>query len=168
MSTGLGEVQRKIAEILARDVDQAYSVYELCMEVYGAAVEEASRGPLRAAKSLAKKNRSFGWTGSSGFGYVFFNIASVMSYGRARLKSNGSLKDEIRTRLAPGGYAHQYIAFEGGEWWLLTQKWVAEQNNDTARLQELKPMLDAMEEGSEGRRWRQCGRCCAADLVTAI
>lgn len=146
MSRGLGTVQRKIAEVLAASPDDAFTVEELCQQVYAVPAEKKHRvSILRAAKALAEKNRSFGWTGSSGFGYAFFNVASVMSYGRARLKARGRCEDEIRTRLAPGGREHKYI-IEGGEWWLLVQKWTAEQNNDTARLEELKPMLDAMED----------------------
>jgi hypothetical protein len=147
MSRGLGTVQRNIAEVLAANPDDAFTVEELCQQVYTVFAEKKHRvSILRAAKALAEKNRSFGWTGSSAFGYVFFNVASVMSYGRARIKAGGHRYiGDIDGRLAPGERYHKYIA-EGGEWWLLVQKWTAEQNKDTARLRELKPMLDAMEE----------------------
>src|ERR1700693_2983195 len=144
MSRGLGAVQRKIAEVLAANPDEAFPVEELSQQIYAVPAEKKHRvSILRAAKAL--KNRSFGWTGSSGFGYVFFNVASVMSYGRARLKARGHWAGDIDARLAPGGDHYKDIG-EGGQWWLRVQKWTAELNKDTARLQELKPMLDAMEE----------------------
>jgi hypothetical protein len=32
----------------------------------------------------------------------------------------------------------------GGAWWVYVQKWIAERDNDTAKLAELKPFLDEL------------------------
>jgi hypothetical protein len=145
MSKGFGSVQRKIAEVLAANFDDAFRVHELCREVFGEyLVEKKQRvSVIRAAKALVKKRPDLDWTGSSGpkGGLVFFNRGSVMSYARARLKSWGLPEHVICKQLAPGGCRDREIA-EGGEWWLQVQEWIAKNNNDSARLAELKPMLD--------------------------
>jgi hypothetical protein len=147
MSKGFGTVQRKIAEIMAANVDDAFRTDELCRKVYGYKhwVEKKERvSVIRAAKALMKKRPDIEWVGSSGprGGLVFFNQGSVMSYARARLKSWGLPDHVIREQLAPGGGRDTEIA-EGGSWWLRVHEWIANQNNDKARLEELKPMLDA-------------------------
>jgi hypothetical protein len=142
MSRGFGTVQRKIAEVLAANPDDAFTVEELCRTVYGVSPAEKRHrvAVLRAAKALAEKRPEIGWTGSSGFGLAFFNITSVMSYARARIKATRWSSD-IDARLAPGGRHYKDIV-EGGEWWLRVQVWTARMNNDTARLAELQPMID--------------------------
>jgi len=149
MSKGFGSVQRKIAEVLAANVDDAFRVDELCRRVYGKyRVEKKQRvSVIRAAKALVKKRPDLSWMGSSGpgMGLVFFNQASVMSYARARLKDLGYSDDRIHAGLVPGGLEYKYIA-EGGVWWLHVQEWIANQNNDRGRLEQLKPMLDAQKQ----------------------
>jgi hypothetical protein len=88
LSRGLGAVQRKIAEVLAANPEDAFLVEELCSEVY---------------KQWSLGNRGTACTG-------------------------GDKYKEI---------------IEGGEWWLRVQEWIARQNNDTARLAELLPMIAA-------------------------
>jgi hypothetical protein len=143
MSRGFGTVQRKIAEVLAANPDDAFTVAELCWQVYGeySAEKKHRVAVIRAAKALIEKRPDIGWTGSSGYGLVFFNQGSVMSYARARLKADRCW-DDIDKSLAPGGRDHQYIV-EGGAWWVRVQVWIAKQNNDGARLAELQPMGDA-------------------------
>jgi hypothetical protein len=144
MSRGFGTVMRKIAEVLAANPDDAFTVAELCRAVYGVSPPEKRHrvAVLRAAKALAEKRPEINWFGSSGFGLAFFNQGSVMSYARARLKSGGCPDHWIRSSLAPGG-AHYKEIVEGGAWWLHIQEWIARQDNDTARLTELQPLLDA-------------------------
>lgn len=122
----MATVQRKIAEVLARDVDDALRLDELCREIYGEAnVRKKHRvSVIRAGKWLLKTRANLGCIGSSGFGLVFFNQGSVMSYARARLKASGYYDDRIRSDLAPGGYEYGKIA-EGGAWWLRVQLWIA-------------------------------------------
>jgi hypothetical protein len=143
MSRGYGTVMRKIAEILTGSPDDGFTVEELCRTVYGVFPPEKKHrvAVIRAAKALAEKRPEIGWTGASGYGLAFFNITSVMSYARARLKA-ARWPIDIDTRLAPGGRNHKDIV-EGGEWWLRVQVWTARMNNDTARLAELQPMIDA-------------------------
>jgi hypothetical protein len=143
MSRGFGTVMRKIAEILAANPDDGFTVEELCRVVYGVSPPEKRHrvSVLRAAKALAEVRPEIGWTGASGYGLAFFNITSVMSYARAQIKATRWASD-IDTRLAPGG-SHYKDIIEGGEWWLRVQVWTAEKNNDTARLAELQPLLDA-------------------------
>jgi hypothetical protein len=149
MSKGFGSVQRKIAELLAANVDDAFRVDELCWKVYGEyRVEKKWRvSIIRAAKALVKKRPDLDWTSSSGprGGLAFFNRGSVMSYARARLKARGLPESQIQVHLAPGGWAHEYIA-EGGAWWLHVQEWIANQSNDQAKIAQLKPMLDAQKQ----------------------
>ena len=146
MSKGFGTVQRKIAEVLAANFDDAFRVDELCWKVYGEHwVEKKQRvSVIRAAKPLVQKCPDLSWTGSSGprGGLVFFNRGSVMSYARARLKARGYSESRIHDGLKPGGWEHEYIA-KGGAWWLHVQEWIAKNSNDSARLEELKPMLDS-------------------------
>jgi hypothetical protein len=144
MSRGFGTVQRKIAEMLAANPDDAFTVEELCRAVYGVSPPEKRHrvSVLRAAKALVEKRPEIGWTGASGYGLAFFNSRSVMSYGRARIKTQRSWGEDINARLAPGGRYYKEI-MEGGEWWLNVQVWTARQDNDTARLTELQPMIDA-------------------------
>jgi hypothetical protein len=149
MGKGFGSVQHKIAEILAANVDDALRVDELCWKVYGEyLVEKKHRvSVIRAAKALVKKQPDLDWMGSSGprGGLAFYNRGSVMSYARARLKARGLPESQIQVHLAPGGWAHEYIA-EGGAWWLHVQEWIANQSNDQARLEQLKPMVDAQKQ----------------------
>jgi hypothetical protein len=143
MSRGFGAVQRKIAEILTANPDDGFTVPELCWAVYGVSPPEKRHrvSVLRAAKALMATRPEIGWTGASGYGLAFFNITSVMSYARARIKATRWASD-IDTLLAPGG-SHYNDIVEGGEWWLRVQVWIARQDNDTARLAELQPMIDA-------------------------
>lgn len=149
MSKGFGAVQRKIAEVLAANVDEAFRVDELCWKVYGEyLVEKKQRvSVIRAAKALVKKRPDLDWMGSSGprGGLAFYNRGSVMSYARARMKSWGYRESRIDKGLKPGGLEHEYIA-EGGAWWLHVQEWIAKQNNDQSKLEQLKPMLDAQKQ----------------------
>lgn len=152
MSKGFGSVQRKIAEVLAANFDDAFRVDELCRKVFGESLVEKKQrvSVIRAAKALVKKRPDLSWMGSSGpgAGLVFFNQASVMSYARAWMKGGGYSDDQIHADLAPGGDEHENIA-EGGVWWLHVHEWIANQNNDKARLEELKPMLDAQKAKSD-------------------
>ena len=146
MSKGFGAVQRKIAEVLAKDIDDAFRVDELCREVYGNDLPEKKQrvSVIRAGKALVKKRPDLSWTGSGGpgFGLVFFHQASVMSYAKARLKSLGYSEEQIHRGLMPGG-DHYRLIVKGGTWWLDVQEWIANQSNDKAKLKELRPMRDA-------------------------
>jgi hypothetical protein len=66
-----------------------------------------------------------------------------MSQARARLKSFGCPEHLIRKRLSPGGCDYEHDVKEGGALWLRVQERIAKEHNDTARLEELKPLLDA-------------------------
>jgi hypothetical protein len=154
MSKGFGSVQRKIADLLAASVDEAFRVDELCRIVFGEVLVEKKHrvSVIRAAKALMKTRPELAWAGSSGpgMGFVLYNQANVMSYARAWLKAVGYPDDQIRMDLQPSGDAHKNIV-EGGAWWLHVQEWIANQNNDQARLEELKPMLEAQEQESAAR-----------------
>jgi hypothetical protein len=126
-------------------VDEAFTVYELCREVYGASAKKHRVAVIRAAKGLLKTRPDLGCLGCSGFGFAFFHQSSVMSYARARLKASGRWAGDIDARLAPGGDEYEKVA-EGGAWWLRVQKWIAHQANDVARLEELKLMPDTEEQ----------------------
>jgi hypothetical protein len=110
-----------------------------------------------------KKRPDLSWTGSGGpgLGLIFFHQASVMSYAKARLKALGYSEDRIHRGLMPGG-DHYRLIVKGGAYWLDVEEWSANQNNDKARLKELRPMLDAQ------RKERAAAVATLRDMASAF
>jgi hypothetical protein len=129
MSKGFGSVQRKIAEVLDENPNDAFRVDELCRRIYGwdyVHPEKKQRvSVIRAAKALLQKRADLGVVGYGGPGYglAFFHQGNVMSYGRAMLKHRGYSVDCISQHLVSGGFYHKAIS-EGGTWWNHVQKWI--------------------------------------------
>ena len=86
MSKGFGAVQRKIAEVLAKDIDDAFRVDELCREVYGNDLPE-------------KKQR-------------VSVIRAVPTSRHLRLLETARLQGERRKALRPGSPIHLHLARE--------------------------------------------------------
>jgi hypothetical protein len=115
-------VQRKIAEIMARDADEAFRVDDLCWEIYGGMEKKHRVAVIRAGKALAQKRPDIGWD-SSTLGLSFFHQGSVLSRARARMKGcYGYSEENSRQALAPGGNWHHHI-IEGGLYWSRVQEW---------------------------------------------
>lgn len=127
MSKGLGRVQRKIAEILARDLDDAVRTDDICREIYGEDIQKKHRvAVIRAGKALAKKRPEIGWDGGSGNdALTFFHQGSVLSRAKARFKAlrYNYFTPDIDEAFAPGGsWWHKQI-IEGGLYWQRTEAW---------------------------------------------
>jgi hypothetical protein len=126
MSRGYGRVQRKIAEILARDVDDAYRVDDLCEEIYGNVEKKHRVAIIRAGKALARERPEIGWD-SSTLGLSFFHQGSVLSRAKARMKGCmgylGNSNERISKDLQPGGSWWYKHIIEGGLYWQRTEAW---------------------------------------------
>jgi hypothetical protein len=166
MSRGYGAVQRKIAEIMARDPNDAYRVDDLCEEVYCLSKSSTGRfneveqygtvekkhrvAVIRAGKALARKCPEIGWD-SSTLGLSFFHQGSAVSRALARMKGcYGYSEEKSRKELAPGGWWHKHV-IEGGLYWQRTQDWIVKQDR---KSEEIKTSGDALITIPEdGLRW---------------
>jgi hypothetical protein len=151
MSKGLGSVQRKINQLFAGDSEGVFTTEDLCREIYGGEPSKKQRvAVLRAAKAVAKQHRDIAcWKSETRGGTcIFFHHDNVMSYAIARQRgfwlnccdSNTEARRQLKDE------SHCELMKPGGTWWLFVQQWIAERDNDTARLAELQPLLDAHEQ----------------------
>src|SRR5262249_40356618 len=133
MSRGPGKLQRAIKAVFEAEPENGFLLSELCEHVY--------RGVNRIEKkhrvAVARAAHKMPWLaqlkrGTLGGELVFYNPASVMAYGMARLKCDQFGRYErhsdprfgwreprseadFRATLMPGGDYHKYIV-EGGAW----------------------------------------------------
>jgi hypothetical protein len=138
MSKGPGRVEREIEALFRNKPNDAFATWEICWRVYPnvSTLERKHKVAVtRAAKKVCARLPDWQSTKTwyRGGELVFFNHASVKSYGLARRKSDSRhLSDEqIRASLRRGGDHHEYIV-EGGIWWLYVQLWIADGDNDTS------------------------------------
>jgi hypothetical protein len=125
MSRGPGRIERAITALFAAEPDGAFTVAELALHIYPECAER-SRDPdwlgypchhkehevsiLRAVRSSIRKGATLDFAcGASraclGRPVVVFNFVSVMSYGKAWLKSEGYDDAYIAAELVEGGGA---------------------------------------------------------------
>ena len=138
MSKGPGRVERAIEALFKSKPNDAFATWELCWRVYPS-IDRLERTHKVAVTRAAKKvcARLPDWqsmkTWYRGRELVFFNHASVKSYGLARMKCDSKyLSDEqIRASLRRGGDHHEYVV-EGGTWWRDVQLYIADRDGDTS------------------------------------
>src|SRR5262249_9267610 len=133
MSRGYRIIQRAIVTVFEAEPDNGLLLSELCQRVY--------RGINRIEKkhrvAVARAAYRIPWLahmkrGTLGCEVVFYNPASVLAYGMARLKSDNlrgyerhsdprvqwkqpCSEADLRAMLAPGGDYHKYVV-KGGAW----------------------------------------------------
>ena len=138
MSKGPGRVERAIEALFKSKPNDAFATWELCWRVYpniGKLERTHKVAVTRAAKKVCARLPD--WqsmkTWYRGRELVFFNHASVKSYGLARRKCDSRyLSDEqIRASLRRGGDHHEYVV-EGGTWWRQVQLYIADRDGDTS------------------------------------
>ena len=104
MSRGPGRVERAIAALFGGDSEAAFTVAELCEQVYGEAREPQHRVVVaRAGKNLIGRGINlawFRWSRGRGSQLVLYVPDNVMSYAKARIKSDpiphrGNLEDAL-------------------------------------------------------------------------
>jgi hypothetical protein len=161
MSRGLGVVQRKIDELFSGDPEAVFTIEDLCKKVYGGFdCTKAQRvAVIRAAKAIAKRHPGIDmWNGETrGSQLIFLHHDNVTSYAVARLISEAwgatwARRDQSEARqILKTDQRHIELIKPGGTWWLFVQQWIAERDNDQARLEELKPALQQLEK--ERQAW---------------
>jgi hypothetical protein len=138
MSKESGRVQRAIEALFKSRPNDAFATWEICWRVYPNVGRLESKHKLavtRAAKSVCAHLPD--WqsmeTWYRGGELVFFNHASVKSYGLARRKSECRYVSDkqIRASLRSGGDHHRYVV-EGGTWWRHVQLYIADRDDDTS------------------------------------
>ena len=138
MSKGPGRVERAIEALFKSKPNDAFATWELCWRVYPniARLERTHKVAVtRAAKKVCARLSDWQSTRTwyRGGELVFFNHASVKSYGLARRMSDSRhLNDkQIRASLKRGGDHHGYVV-EGGTWWRHVQLYIADRDGDTS------------------------------------
>ena len=155
MSKGYGTIQRAIIAAFEAEPDNGLLLSELCERVYRGinCIEKKHRVAVaRAAYRipwLAHMKR-----GTLGCEVVFYNPASVLAYGMARLKSDRFSRYErhsdprfewkqprseadLRAMLVPLGDHHKHVV-EGGAWWRFAKTEYAKRSGDNETYQRLK------------------------------
>jgi hypothetical protein len=133
MSRGPGKIQRAVIAVFEAEPENGFLLSELCERVY--------RGINRVEKkhrvAVARAAHGIPWLAhmkrdTLGGELVFYNPASVVAYGIARLKGDNfgryerntdprvswrqpKSENDLRESLLPEGSHHKYIA-EGGAW----------------------------------------------------
>src|SRR5262249_17912131 len=159
MSRGPGKIQRAIVAAFEAEPDNGLLLSELC--------ERAYRGINRIGKkhrvAVARAAYRIPWLahmrrGTLGCEVVFYNPASVLAYGMARLKSDNLSRYErhsdprfrwkqprsesdLRAMLAPGGDYHKHIVKDGA-WWRFAKTEYAKCSEDNETYQRLKDEQD--------------------------
>lgn len=160
MSKGPGKIEQTITAAFEAEPDNAFTVADLCDRAFPGTnrIERKHHvSVIRAGKKLASRRDEIEWWHSEGLGrtLVFFNRLNVMSYAMARLKGDfswryrsndararrGPTEDDLRAMIGPGGEDHKYV-IKGGAWWIHTQLAIAERDDDTAKIAEIKGWLD--------------------------
>src|SRR5262249_46583710 len=134
MSRGPGKLQRAIEAIFGAEPDNGFLLTELCERIYRGINQVDKKHRVAVARAaygipwLAIRKRE-----TLGGELVFYNPASAMAYGMARLKGDNfegyernsdprfswrhpKSESALRASLRPGGEHHKYIV-EGGAWW---------------------------------------------------
>jgi hypothetical protein len=162
MSKGFGRVQREIDQLFAGDPEGVFTTGDLCYEVYGTLHPSKKQrvAIIRAAKAVAKTHPGIDSQRSEtrGGAWIWFHHDNVMSYAIARTRSNNISRIDTNkeARKDLDNEHDRELMAPGGTWWLFVQQWVAERDNDHARLTKLQPALDELEKGRE--RWLAAGR----------
>ena len=60
----------------------------------------------------------------------------------------GPLSDAQARRFRREHEDYSKLIKEGGYWWLHVQEWIADRDNDAAKLEQLKPMIEAQKKQS--------------------
>ena len=146
MSKGPGIIQRKINALFAADPQGVFTTEDLCREVYGSLeiTKKQRVAVLRAAKAV------IGWSPGmecwrsprQGRTCIFFFHDNVMSYAIARQRNDDWCETNTEAKQSLQTLQHKELMAPGGAWWLHVQMWIAERDNDTARLAELQHKLD--------------------------
>jgi hypothetical protein len=131
------QIEATVEATLLSDLDNAYTVDDLCYRVYPGLkhIQRKHRAAvIPAAKRVCQRlGEHWDWWRSEmrGGTLVFWNRASVMSYGMVRLKSDylnayrhSSTEAKLKAGLLPGGREHEYVV-PGGIWWKHCQEDIA-------------------------------------------
>src|SRR5262245_48033503 len=155
MSRGYGAIQRAIVAAFEAEPDNGLLLSELC--------ERVCRGINRIEKkhrvTVARAAYRIPWLAhmkreTLGCEVIFYNPASVLAYGMARLKSDNFSRYErhsdprfrwkqprsesdLRAMLAPGGDHHKCVV-KGGAWWRFAKMEYLECSGDGEGYQRLK------------------------------
>jgi hypothetical protein len=138
------QIEATIKATLLSDLDNAYTVDDLCDRVYPGLKRFQRKhrtAVIPAAKRVCERlGEHWDWWRSETQGgtLVFWNRTSVMSYGMARLKSDhlygyrrGCTEAKLKASLLPGGRYHKYVV-TGGAWWEHRQDDIAKSKSVTA------------------------------------
>jgi hypothetical protein len=75
-----------------------------------------------------------------------------MAYATARLKAEFWADSDAEARRSLHEHErYSELIKEGGTWWLQVQEWIAMRDGDTAKLEELKPIQEAVAARAEQR-----------------
>ena len=155
MSRGYGIIQRAIVAVFEAEPDNGLLLSELCERVYRGINRIEKKHRVAVARAayripcLAHMKRQ-----TLGCEVVFYNPASVLAYGMARLKSDNFSRYErhsdprfrweqprseadLRAMLASGGDHHKYVA-EGGAWQRFAKLEYAKCSGDDEMYQRIK------------------------------
>src|SRR5215831_297787 len=155
MSRGYGIIQRAIVAVFEAEPDNGLLLSELCERVYRGINRIEKKHRVAVARAayripwLAHMKRE-----TLGCEVIFYNPASVLAYGMARLKSDNFSRYErhsdprfrwkqprsevdLRAMLAPGGDHHKYVV-EGGAWWRFAKMEYLKRSGDDEAYQQLK------------------------------
>jgi hypothetical protein len=160
MSRGYGIIQRAIVAVFEAEPDNAFLLSELCERVYRGGINRIEK---KHRVAVARAAYRIPWLAhmkrqTLGCEVVFYNSASVLAYGMARLKSHNFSRYErhsdprfrwkeprseadLRAMLAPGGDHHKYVV-EGGAWWRSAKMKYAKCSGDDETYQRLKDEED--------------------------
>jgi len=159
MSRGYGAIQRAIVATFEAEPDNGLLLSELCERVYCSTNRIEKKHRVAVARAayripwLAHMKR-----GTLGCEVIFYNPASVLAYGMARLKSDNFSRYErhsdprfkwreprseadLQAMLAPGGDHNKYVA-EGGAWWRHAKMEHLKRSGDEVKYQRLKDQQD--------------------------
>jgi hypothetical protein len=140
----INNIENAVAAAFKAEPDNALTTNELCARIYPEIghVEKKHRvAVLSAAKQVIERQWNDGheeaWDWfrreTRGGEMVFFNCASVMSYGMARQKGDWLIarapEERLKAELEPGGRNHEYVV-EGGAWWRHLQDHVAKRKEE--------------------------------------
>ena len=155
MSRGFGIIQCAIVAVFIAEPDNGLLLSELCERVYRGINRIEKKHRVAVARAayripwLAHMKRE-----TLGCEVVFYNPASALAYGMARLKSDNFSRYErhndprfqwkeprseadFRAMLASGRDHHKYVV-EGGAWWRHAKKEYAKCSGDDKTYQRLK------------------------------
>jgi hypothetical protein len=148
MSRGPGRIEREIAAILDAAPDNAFSVPELCQQIYKATEKKHRVAVICAGRTIARRGANIDWCISRRRGgkLVFFTPDNVMSRGMAGAKAGNfpGTDDQLRARLIDPNDIGKRIQ-PGGWNWIETELFIAERAGDQSRIAEMKTAAAALD-----------------------